>query len=201
MSRPNLKFQIFGECWGSVIFLPGKIWNLKFMVGGLVHLCMSRLNPKFKIFGEDGVSVIFSCPGQIWNFKTFQWGWRVSHLSISRQNLKFKSFQWGLGVGHLTMSRSNLKLKFLGRVGGQSFFSCQANLKFKIYGEGGGLGPNLKFKNYIAGLGVQANLKFKIFGEDGGSVIFPCPGQIWNLKMFSESLGLVIFHTQSKSEI
>ena len=64
--------------------------------------------------------------------------------------------------------------------------------------------PNLKFKNFQWGFGVESSfyvqvekfqsglgmghltmsrhyLKLNIFGE-GGDVILPCPGQIWNLK-------------------
>ena len=58
--------------------------------------------------------------------------------------------------------------------------------------------------------------KFQIFGEDGGSVIFSCPGQIWSLKNIQWGLGsrsnlkfknsvrvggLAIYHVQAKSEI
>ena len=71
MSRPNLKFKIFSEVGGSVIFpYLGKIWNLKFSV---------------RVWG----SVIFSCPGQFWNLYCLVRS-GVSHLSMSRPNLKFK---------------------------------------------------------------------------------------------------------------
>ena len=61
------------------------------------------------------------------------------------------------------MSRSNLKLKFLVRMGGRSSFHVQ----------------------------TQSEIYIVWWGR--GSVIFPCPGQIWNLNIFCESLGLVIF--------
>ena len=124
MSRPNLKFKILVRL-GSVIFpCQGQIWNLK-------------------TFHESLGLVIFLCPGQIWNLKIsvrvggrasyhvqtqseiekFQWGLGVSHLSMSRHNLKLKIFG---GVDHLSMSRPNLKFKLFGVVGGQSSFHVQA---------------------------------------------------------------------------
>ena len=110
ISRPNLKFRCFSEGWG------------------IGHLTMSRPNLKFKIFGEGGGSVIFPCPGQIWNLKLFEGG--VSHLPCPGQiwNLKIS-----LRVGELVIlpcPDQIWNLKFSVRVGGQSSFHVQA--KFEI---------------------------------------------------------------------
>ena len=175
MSRSNLKFKTFSEgC-------------------GLGHLTMSRSNLKFKTFQWGWRAVFSPYPGQIWNLKisvrvggfgilpctgqisnkNFWWGWGVSHLSLSRPNLKFQSFNEGLGsrlnlkfksfsegwgLGHLTMSTSNLKLIFLVRVGISHHSLSRPNLKFKSFSEGWGL----------ASYHVQAKSEIRIFGEGGG---------------------------------
>ena len=128
---------------------------------------MSKLNPKLQIFGEDEGSVIFSCPGQIWSLKIFSEGWG------SRSNLKFKNFSEGWRVGHLTMSRPNLKFILFGEVGGQSSFHVQNKAEISIFQQrlDGWSSYHTQAKSDIWNISM---------GE--GSVTFPCPGQIWNLK-------------------
>ena len=123
MSRQNLKFKNYGQGERSVIFpCPGKIWNLKFMVGGLV---------------------IFACPGWIQNLKFSGRMGGVSHLLMSRPNLKFKNVQWELGV----QVKKIWNLKLLVRVG----------LVISPYPV-----QIPKFKNYSEGVGVRFYVKSEI---------------------------------------
>ena len=92
----------------------------------------------------------------------FQWswdGWSSFYVQGQIQNLK--CFSEGWGIGHLTMFR-----------------------------------PNSEIYNFQWGWGVshlsyvQAKSEaLKISVRVGGEVILPCPGQIWNLKMFQWGLG------------
>ena len=146
------EIKIFGEGGGSVIFpCPGQIWNLKIFcksLGLVIFLYPGQIwNVKLSVRMGQG---ILPCPDQIWNLK-FSVRVGVSHLSMSRPNLKFKISGEGVGVSHLSMSRPNLK--------------------FKIFSEGWGLG------------------------------ILPCPGQIWNLKVSVRVGGWASYHVQAKSEI
>ena len=138
-TQANLKFKIFGDGWG-VSHLSMSRPNLKFKIFmwglGVSHLSMSRPNLKFKISVRGckvhGGLVIFPCPGQIWNLNL----WRVGHLPCPDQIWNWK-FHWGWGVSHLSLSRPNLKFKIYGgRVGHLSM--SRLNLKFKIFSEGGG---------------------------------------------------------------
>ena len=93
MSRLNPKFKIFSVGGGSVI-IPylGKIWNLKFSVrvwGSVIFSCPGQFF-KFILFGEIRGQSSFHVQTQseIQNFGEV----RVSHLSMSKQNLKFKDF-------------------------------------------------------------------------------------------------------------
>ena len=113
---------------------------------------MSRLNPKFKLFSEDGGSVIFPCPGQIWN------------LNIFCESLGLVIFLYPDQIWNL---------KFSMRVGGQSSFHVQTKAEISI------------FQQRLDGWSsyhTQAKSEIWNFSMGEGSVTFPCPGQIWNLK-------------------
>ena len=172
MSRHNLKFNIFG---GRIGHLSMSRQNLKFKIysGRVGHLCMSRLNPKFKIFSEGGRSVIFPYLGKIWNLKV---------------SLRVEG--WGIFPcpGQIYI------LKLSVRIGRSVIFSCPGQIwSLKMFRKGWGSRSNLKFKNFIEGWGgwpsyhVQAKSGIYIVRWGRGSVIFPCPGKIWGLKMFRES--------------
>ena len=84
MSRPNLKFKNFRE------FVPGQIQNLKLSVGlgdwASFHVQAQILN--LKTFGEGGGQSSFHVQVKIWNLKFSVRFVGVSHLSMSRPNLK-----------------------------------------------------------------------------------------------------------------
>ena len=110
--------------------------------------------------------------------------WGASHLSMARPNLKFKIY--GGRVGHLSMSSWNQISNFWWGWGICHLFMSR---------------PNLKFKNVQWGLGVQAKSEIYIVWWGRGLVIFPCPGQIWNLKFSVRVGGQSSFHVQTKAEI
>ena len=146
---------------GSVIFAcPGWIQNLKFSVW---------------VWG----SVIFSCPGQFWNL-----------YCLVRS-----------AVSHLSMSRPNLKFKILVRLG-SVIFPCQGQIwNLKTFHESLGLviflcpGQiwNLKISVRVGGRAsyhVQTQSEIQNFQWGlGGWVIFPCPDAIWNWRFLE---GLII---------
>ena len=92
MSRPNLKFKIFGERGGSVISpCPSQIGNFKFL-------------------GRVGWSVIFLYPGQIWSLKFSVRVGEISHHFGSKQVFQPMEIspRWALGPCLLT-GRKNEK--------------------------------------------------------------------------------------------
>ena len=123
ISRQNLKFRCFSEGWGvGHLTMFRSNLKLKFlvMVGGQSSFLVQAKSEIYIVWWGTGL-VIFPCPGQIWNLKCLvRLG--ISHLSMSRSNLKFKHFLWEFGVGHISISRSNLKYKTFSEGGGQSFF-------------------------------------------------------------------------------
>ena len=129
---------------GSVIFpYPGQIWKLKFLVivgGGLV---------------------IFPCPGQIGNLKFSVKVGGVSHLSMSRPNLKFKIFSEVEGQSSFHVQAKSEIENF--HWGWGSFISlCQAKSDIENFWWGWGIGHNSL---------SRPNLKFKIFIQGGGGSV------------------------------
>ena len=123
-----------------------------------------------------GGSVIFPCPGQIWNLKI---SLRVGGLVILPCAGQIWNLKISLRVGGLVIFPCHgqiWNLKFSVRVGSQSSLHVQAKseIQNKIFGDSCGVG-------YLSM--SRPNLKFKMFGEVGDSFIFSCPGHIWSLKI------------------